>query len=95
MVMLWVNLATTMNVSMAWLRGQYALGAIFGAVGGPAAYYSGAKLSAMTSLPQVTSLVVIGAAWAVALPLLYRMAKMIDDHYSKSLTRITADISQK
>ena len=26
MVMLWVNLATTMNVSMGWLRGRYALG---------------------------------------------------------------------
>ncbi len=70
MVMLWVNLGTTLNVSMAWLRGRYALGAVFGAIGGPMAYYSGAKLGAMTSLPPVTSLIIIGAAWAIALPAL-------------------------
>jgi len=84
MVMLWVNLATTMNISMAWLRGRYALAAIFGAVGGPMAYYSGAKLGAMIALPPVTSLIVIGAAWAVAMPLLYRIAKMLDDRFSKN-----------
>lgn len=38
MVMLWVNLVTTLNVSMAWLRGRYALSAVFGAIGGPLAY---------------------------------------------------------
>jgi hypothetical protein len=81
MVMLWVNLATTMNVSMSWLRGRYALAAVFGAIGGPMAYYSGAKLGAMTALPPLQSLVVIGAAWAVAMPLLYRVAKMIDDRF--------------
>ena len=70
MVMLWVNLATTMNVSMGWLRGRYALGAVFGAIGGPMAYYSGAKLGAMTRLPDPGGLVGIGIAWAIAFPLL-------------------------
>jgi len=56
-----VNLATTLNVSMAWLRGRYALAAIFGAFGGPLAYYSGAKLGAMTRLPDSTGLIVL--AW--------------------------------
>jgi len=70
MVMLWVNLATTMNVSMGWLRGRYALAAIFGAFGGPLAYYSGAKLGAMTRLPDPTGLIGIGVAWSIAFPLL-------------------------
>jgi hypothetical protein len=81
MVMLWVNLATTMNVSLGWLRSRYTLAAVFGAIGGPMAYYSGAKLGAMTALPPLQSLVVIGAAWAVAMPLLYRIAKMINDRF--------------
>ena len=70
MVMLWVNLASTINVSMAWLRGRIALGAIFGAIGGPMAYYSGAKLGAMTRLPDPAGLAGIGIAWAIAFPLL-------------------------
>jgi len=77
MVMLWVNLASTINVSMAWLRGRYALGAVFGAIGGPLAYYSGAKLGAMTRLPEPGGLLWIGIAWAFALPLLYGAAKML------------------
>jgi hypothetical protein len=83
MVMLWVNLATTMNVSMGWLQGRYALGAVFGAIGGPLAYYSGAKLGAMTRLPDPRGLLGIGVAWAIAMPLLYRVAKMIDERYTK------------
>ncbi len=70
MVMLWVNLATTMNVSMGWLRGRYVLGLVFGAIGGPLAYYSGAKLGAMTRLPDPRGLLGIGIAWAIAFPLL-------------------------
>jgi hypothetical protein len=83
MVMLWVNLATTLNLSMGWLRGRYALAAVFGAVGGPMAYYSGAKLGAMTRLPDPGNLIGIGIAWAIALPLLYRTAKLINDRFAK------------
>ena len=83
MVMLWVNLATTLNVSMGWLSGRYALAAVFGAIGGPLAYYSGAKLGAMTRLPDVGGLAGIGIAWAIAMPLLYRMSKLFDDRFSK------------
>jgi hypothetical protein len=70
MVMLWVNLATTMNVSMSWLRGRFAIGLVFGALGGPMAYYSGAKLGAMTRMPDPAGLLGIGIAWAIAFPLL-------------------------
>ena len=81
MVMLWVNLATIMNVSMSWLRGRYALGAVFGAVGGPMAYYSGAKLGAMTTVPGAGDLAVLAIVWAGAVPLLYRAAANIDARY--------------
>lgn len=84
MVMLWVNLAMTLNLSMGWLRGRYVLAAVFGAIGGPMAYYSGAKLGAMTRLPDPGGLLGIGIAWAIALPLLYRMVKLINDRFSKN-----------
>ncbi|MCX6866389.1 MAG: DUF2878 domain-containing protein [Verrucomicrobia bacterium] len=79
MVMLWVNLATTINVSMGWLHGRYALAAVCGAVGGPIAYYSGAKLHAMTQMPEPAGLIGIGIAWAIALPLLFGVARKINE----------------
>jgi hypothetical protein len=84
MVMLWVNLATTLNVSMRWLVGRYFLAASLGGVGGPMAYYSGAKLGAMTRMPDPGNLLCIGIAWAIALPLLCGAASMINERFRGS-----------
>jgi hypothetical protein len=76
MVMLWVNQATTLNACMAWLRGRYLAGALLGAVGGPLAYLSGAKLGAAT-LPSTHGLVILGIAWAGAFPALLAVAELV------------------
>ena len=67
MVALWVTQATTLNSCMAWLRGRYLAGALFGAVGGPLAYLGGAKLGA-ASIPSPQGLLVLGITWAAAFP---------------------------
>lgn len=69
MVMLWINQAMTLNYCMAWLRGRYLLGALFGAVGGPLAYLAGAKLGA-AAVPSSEGIVILAACWAIAFPLL-------------------------
>ena len=47
-----------------------------GAWGGPLAYYSGQRLGALTFHPPlVFHLAVLGAAWAVAVPLLFFLAE--------------------
>jgi hypothetical protein len=76
MVMLWVNQATTLNSCMGWLRGRYLAGALFGAVGGPLAYLSGAKLGA-ASLPSTDGLVILGITWAAAFPALLTVAEFV------------------
>ena len=76
MVMLWVNQATTLNSCMAWLRGRYLLGSLFGAVGGPFAYLGGAKLGA-ASLPSTNGLVILGITWAIAFPALLVVAEFV------------------
>ena len=76
MVMLWVNQATTLNSCMAWLRERYLAGSLFGAVGGPLAYLSGAKLGA-ASLPSTKGLVILGITWAVAFAALLAMAEFV------------------
>jgi hypothetical protein len=74
MICLWVNFAATLNVSMAWLRGRYLLATLFGAVGGPLAYYSGAKLGATEALPTTTGMLLLALGWGLMTPLLIRLA---------------------
>jgi hypothetical protein len=74
MICLWLNFAATLNVSMAWLRGHYILAVAFGAVGGPLAYYSGAKLGAMEALPTTTGMLLLAIGWGFMTPLLVWLA---------------------
>jgi len=76
MIGLWMNFAATLNVSMVWLRGRYLLAAVFGAIGGPLAYYSGAKLGATEALPSLNGMLVLVAGWAVMTPLLVWLARV-------------------
>jgi hypothetical protein len=79
MLALWINFGTLVNGSLSWLKGRYWFGAFLGALGGPAAYYSGHRLGALTFHPPlIPHLVVLGFAWAVALPLLFFLAEAIE-----------------
>lgn len=70
MVVLWGAFATTLNHSLRWLTTRPLFAALFGAAGGPLAYWAGVKLGALDMpLPQ-RALPVIGAAWAAAMWLL-------------------------
>jgi hypothetical protein len=75
MVSLWLNFAATLNVSLAWLRGRYMLAAAFGAVGGPLAYYSGARLGATEALPTTTGMLLLAIGWGIMTPLLVWLAR--------------------
>jgi hypothetical protein len=70
MVALWMIFATTLNVSLSWLKPRWLLASGFGAVGGPLAYYAGAKLGAVTLWDPLSALVAVAVAWAVAMPVL-------------------------
>lgn len=70
MAALWANFATTLNVSLRPLQGRTWLAAGLGGVGGPAAYWGGAELGAMTFLNAPVALAVLAAAWALLTPML-------------------------
>ena len=76
MICLWLNFAATLNVSMAWLRGRYLLAALFGAIGGPLAYYSGARLGATDALPTSTGMLLLAIGWGIMTPLLVWLANL-------------------
>jgi len=78
MVALWMLFATTLNVSLAWLRRSLLLAAALGAVGGPLAYLAGAKLGALVFLQQDLALAALAFGWGVLTPLLVVLARHHD-----------------
>jgi hypothetical protein len=77
-LLLWANLALTLNGCLRWLQGRYLLAAMLGAIGGPLTYFGGMKLGAATTdLPIATSLGVIAVIYAFVTPLLLLIARQI------------------
>ncbi len=75
-VLLWCAFAMTMNHSMAWFAPRPWPAAAFAAVGGPLAYLGAARGFGALAFrdPAWPALLYLGSAWAVALPLLLRVA---------------------
>ncbi|MEY6433397.1 DUF2878 domain-containing protein [Thioalkalicoccus limnaeus] len=88
-VALWVVFASTLNVSLRWLRGRWRLAMVMGAIGGPMAFAAGERLGAATFPDPVLSLTVIGAGWALMTPLLVWLAERLDGYAPAS--RATPD----
>ena len=80
MVALWAMFATTLNVSLRWMRSRPWLAAIFGGVGGPLAYYGGAQLGALEFLLAGPAIAFIACGWALITPLLLRAAQRMDGY---------------
>ncbi|MCP4275302.1 MAG: DUF2878 domain-containing protein [Gammaproteobacteria bacterium] len=77
-LILWANLALTLNGCLRWLQGRYMLAAILGAAGGPLTYFAGIKLGAATTTMAVaTALGVIAVIYAIVTPLLLLIAKQV------------------
>ncbi len=77
---MWALFATTLNVSLDWIKGRVLLAVLFGGIGGPLAYLSGQRLGALW-LPQVwPALIAQGLGWALLTPLLARLAQHFQTH---------------
>lgn len=84
-VAMWGLFATTLNVSMVWLRGRPVLTALMGGIGGPLSYLAGEKLGAIVLAPPLPALIALALAWALAMPLLMRLAERFDGVSAASL----------
>ncbi len=78
MVAIWVLFATTLNLSLGWLRGRPLLAAMLGGVAGPLAYYGGAQLGGVAFVAPGPGLLALAAGWALLLPLLLWLAARLD-----------------
>lgn len=74
-IAMWMLFATTLNVSLSWLRGRWQLALVLGAFGGPLAYYAGARLGGVEfAQPRWQALLALSLCWAFAMPLLSALA---------------------
>lgn len=77
LVVLWMQFATLLRYGLDWMSGRYVLASALGAVGGPLAFASGARIGAVALHPKLyPSLLSLGVVWAIAMPALL----WISDH---------------
>ena len=77
-ITMWMLFATTLNVSMRWLRGRTLLAATFGLFGGPLAYITGEKLGGIELSSPVEAVIALGVGWAVMMPILIKLSEIFD-----------------
>ena len=71
LLVLWLQFATSLHYALAWLSGRPLVALVFGAIGGPLAYWAGVRLGAAGFGPDLgRSLVQIGIGWALAMVVL-------------------------
>jgi hypothetical protein len=77
MVALWMMFATTLNVSLAWMKRSLLLAAALGATGGPLAYWAGAALGGLSFAPgyDARALWFLAIGWGVLTPALVLLAR--------------------
>lgn len=77
-VTMWMLFATTLNRSMAWLKGRSVLAAVLGGIAGPASYYAGQKLGGIEFVEPTAALTALSVGWAIVMPLLMMLAERLD-----------------
>jgi hypothetical protein len=77
-IAMWALFATSLNLSMGWLKGRPWLAALFGAVGGPLAYLAGERLGGVQMPDPVMALGAQAIGWAAILPLLTLLATRLN-----------------
>ena len=70
---LWTSFSLTLTRSLAWLSGHPLWAAVFGAIGGPIAYWSAARgfHAVRFAPPSYRAMVALAAGWSAAMSLLF------------------------
>lgn len=75
LVAMWALFATTINHSMAWLKGRYFLAMILGAIFGPLAFIAGENLDAVVFVDRTMALAALALGWSALMPFLLWLAE--------------------
>ncbi len=77
-VAMWMLFATTLNVSLKWLKQRPLPAAALGAVAGPAAYFAGYKLGGVSIPDFTTAMTALALGWALFMPSLMALSNRLD-----------------
>jgi hypothetical protein len=91
-ISMWMLFATTLNVSLRWMRGRYFLALVMGAVAGPLAYLGGEKLGGIVFLDKTAGLTALSIGWGLIMPLLVRLAERFDGMLPSSAADAVLDV---
>jgi len=80
MIAMWALFATTLNVSLRWMKNRYLLAMLFGAVGGPVAYYAGNRIGAVEFSDASTTLLAVAIGWSIIMPLLMAVSSRFNGY---------------
>jgi hypothetical protein len=94
-IAMWVSFATTLNVSMRWLRGRPELAVLFGAIGGPLAFYAGQRLGGVQFSDTLVALAALSAGWALITPMLVALATRLDGYAEQATAQPSAQSSDR
>jgi hypothetical protein len=75
---LWALLAPMLREPMRWLHGRPLAAAVLGGVGGALSYAAAARLGACRFPDPLLAMAVLGAGWALIMPLLLAAAQRLD-----------------
>ena len=75
---MWALFATTLNLSMGWLKSSLLLASFMGAVFGPLSYMAGQRLGAIELVSFNSSMIALAVIWAAAMPILMYAASRFD-----------------
>ena len=69
LLVIWLGFAMTIHHSLSWFKDKLLLAALFGGLGGPAAYWAGTHLEAVSfNWPLPSSLFVLAVVWSMMFP---------------------------
>lgn len=75
---LWALFATSLNVSMRWLKQRLLWAAVLGAISGPLSYWAAARLGAAQFVEPLLILVALAVGWALIMPGLMLLSRCYD-----------------
>ncbi len=81
---MWALFATTLNISMRWMKQRWLIAFVLGAVCGPLSYWGAGRLGAATFTDPMAAIIVLAAGWGVIMPALMWLSERFDGITPKS-----------
>ena len=75
---MWALFATTLNISMRWMKQRWLIAFVLGAVCGPLSYWGAGRMGAATFTEPMTAIIALAVGWGVIMPALMWLSDRFD-----------------